>query len=80
MIKIIITETQTDLEYEDTIEQTAEAISLIEQAEKILDPLLNSRIVEENKKLDTQLTKISSILFAAHTSLRESIGLKHLNS
>jgi hypothetical protein len=74
-MKIVITETESEFEHEDRLEQVSEAISLIEQAEKILNPLLSSRLVEKNQKLDGKLTKISSILSAVHLSMRESIGL-----
>ena len=73
MIQITITETENIfenlLEDDDTLEITSEAITLLERAEESLDIAMESSGVKGNRKLSTQLSNISNLLFSTHLKL-----------
>jgi hypothetical protein len=83
MIQITITETENIfenlLEDDDTLEITSEAITLLERAEESLDIAMEYSAVKGNRKLSTQLSNISNLLFSTHLKLSESIGYNSLD-
>jgi len=80
MLQITITEVNTNVDSNEEIEHTAEAIALIERAEEILDKLLRLGLFENDQSVENRLTEISTLLFTAQCNLSESVLYAELHS
>lgn len=76
MLQITITE----IEKTNETKTNTDAITLIEQAEEILDKLLSLGLFEHDQSVEERLTEISTLLFNAHCSLSNELALAELHS